>query len=176
MHARKVIVDGARLLERVQMARCRDRRRTRRMLIARLGRRLLPVLVLLVAMSAVAFAAASDPEPYLRPQRLVDVGGHRLNIYCTGSGAPTVILEAGHGSSMIVWRDVQAVIAQHTRTCAYDRAGMGFSDGAPPPRDATAVVTDLHALLRAGECRRSCRRLVRRTPAATKRMSPTASY
>ncbi len=97
-------------------------------------------------------AAAPQKEPYvtswyLHPQRLVDVGGRRMNIICTGKGSPTVILEAGGNSDSTDWRLVQAAIGRHTRVCSYDRAGMGFSDPTASPRDAGAIVRDLHALL-----------------------------
>ena len=103
-----------------------------------------------VAVAATVLTQA-DVAPYLRAQRLVDVGGRRLNIYCTGHGSPTVILDAGAGDSTFTWRKVQPAISKFTRVCSYDRAGLGFSDGGPIPRDANAAVTDLHALLhRAG--------------------------
>ena len=92
-------------------------------------------------------AAPFDPGPYVRPQRLVDVGHRRLNIYCTGSGSPTVVLDSGLGRDMFDWHHVQARVARRTRVCSYDRAGMGFSDPASSPRNAGAVVGDLHALL-----------------------------
>jgi pimeloyl-ACP methyl ester carboxylesterase len=95
--------------------------------------------------------ATFDPGPYLSAQRLVDIGGRRLNLYCSGTSSPTVVLDAGLGGTMALWRLVQLQVAKTTRVCSYDRAGMGFSDPAPPPRDAAAIVTDLHALLhRAG--------------------------
>lgn len=110
-------------------------------------------------MSAVVFAqiAATSPEKppaydinwYLHPQRRVDIGGRRLNLLCTGNGSPTVILEAGLLADLSAWRRVQSAISRHTRVCSYDRAGLGFSDPAAPPRDAAAIVRDLHALLRA---------------------------
>jgi len=88
---------------------------------------------------------------YVHPQRLVDIGGRRLNIICTGTGSPTVILEAGLVADSAAWRLVQPAISRTTRVCSYDRAGLGFSDPAGSPRDAAAIVNDLHALLqRAG--------------------------
>ena len=95
-------------------------------------------------------ASASDSvNPYARAQQLVDVGnGRRLNLYCSGSGAPTVVLDAGlDGSSMYTWRKVQPLIAKHVRVCSYDRAGYGFSDPGVRPDDTSAHVEDLHALL-----------------------------
>jgi pimeloyl-ACP methyl ester carboxylesterase len=84
---------------------------------------------------------------YLHAQRLVDIGGRQLNIYCSGQGSPTVILAAGMGDSLIDWRLVQPAVAKQTRVCSYDAAGIGFSDPAPLPRDANAWVFDLHQLL-----------------------------
>ena len=107
--------------------------------------------------STVIFAqiAAAPPKPppyninlYLHPQRLIDVGGRRLNIICTGEGSPTVILEAGLVADSTAWRLVQPAISRRTRVCSYDRAGLGFSDPAGAPRDASAIVRDLHELLR----------------------------
>jgi len=82
------------------------------------------------------------------PGRLVDVGGHRLHIWCTGSGEPTVILESGLGGSSIGdWSLVQPEVARFTRVCSYDRAGMGFSDPGPSPRTARRITEELVQLL-----------------------------
>jgi pimeloyl-ACP methyl ester carboxylesterase len=82
--------------------------------------------------------------------RLVDVGGRRLHIVCSGSGsegAPTVLLEAGAGNDASVWERVQPEVARFARVCAYDRAGLGHSDPVAAPRTIAAVTEDLHALL-----------------------------
>jgi len=94
----------------------------------------------------------ADPglDRYAQPQQLVRLkDGRRMNLLCEGAGTPTVILEAGAGGSTIDWRRVQPAIAATTRVCAYDRAGMGFSNAGPLPRTASAVVADLEALLQA---------------------------
>jgi pimeloyl-ACP methyl ester carboxylesterase len=76
--------------------------------------------------------------------RLIDVGGHRLNIRCAGSGSPTVVLEPGLGeSASAIARRIAPEVARATRVCVYDRAGHGRSDIAP---NADAA-RDLHALL-----------------------------
>jgi pimeloyl-ACP methyl ester carboxylesterase len=109
--------------------------------------------VLLYGGTALATTVLSkaDVAPYLHAQRLVDIGGRRLNLYCIGRGSPAVILDAGAGDTAFTWRKVQPAIARFTRVCSYDRAGLGFSDGGPVPRDANAAVHDLHTLLqRAG--------------------------
>jgi pimeloyl-ACP methyl ester carboxylesterase len=71
-----------------------------------------------------------------------------MNIYCSGAGSPTVILDSGLGADTTDWRLVQSPIARRTRVCSYDRAGMGFSDPTTSSRAAGAVVGDLHAVLR----------------------------
>ncbi|HVA26817.1 MAG TPA: alpha/beta hydrolase [Candidatus Baltobacteraceae bacterium] len=98
--------------------------------------------------AAGAVLTRADVAPYLHPQQMVDVGGHKLNLYCTGQGSPTVVLDAGEGETMFTWRKVQPKVAKFSRVCSFDRAGMGFSEGGPLPRDASAMVDDLHALLK----------------------------
>ena len=103
----------------------------------------------IVLAAAGLFSAAL--APYTHAQRLVDVGGRRMNLYCTGSGSPTVVLASTGDDSTIAWRFVQPAVAKRTRVCSYDGAGLGFSDAAPGPRDADAMAAELHALLaRAG--------------------------
>ena len=82
--------------------------------------------------------------------KLVDVGGGRtLYLKCVGSGHPTVVLEAGFPGTSDVWRDVQPQLGHTTRTCAYDRAGLGNSPPMPGVHDAGDEINDLHRLLRA---------------------------
>ncbi|MDQ3929624.1 MAG: alpha/beta hydrolase, partial [Chloroflexota bacterium] len=45
------------------------------------------------------------------------------------------------------WVRVQQQLAQSTRVCAYDRAGMGWSESGSKPRDAKQVSSELHTLL-----------------------------
>jgi pimeloyl-ACP methyl ester carboxylesterase len=85
------------------------------------------------------------------PGGLVDIGGYRLHLWCTGDGAPTVILDTGLGGSSVDWGFVQPEVAQFTRVCSYDRAGMGYSDPGPSPRSARRIANELAELLtRAG--------------------------
>ena len=81
------------------------------------------------------------------PGRLVDVEGHRLHIWCTGSGDPTVVLDAGLGGTAFDWGHVQPGVAEFTRVCSYDRAGMGYSDEGPRPRTSQQIVRELVTLL-----------------------------
>jgi pimeloyl-ACP methyl ester carboxylesterase len=113
--------------------------------------RLLTIGLLSAIAGAGAFAQSLVPSSiYTMPQRLVAVdGARRLNLYCIGSGEPTVVLEAGAGNSMMTWRHVQAEIAGFARVCAYDRAGLGYSDAATRPSSIANIVDDLHRLIAA---------------------------
>jgi pimeloyl-ACP methyl ester carboxylesterase len=83
---------------------------------------------------------------------MLDVGGYRLHINCIGTGAPTVVIEAGWGDSAGSWSSwVQPAVARTTRVCTYDRAGMGFSEPGPLPRTAERFAQELHALLRGAD-------------------------
>lgn len=93
---------------------------------------------------------AFDSSPYVRPQQLVTIArGRRLNLFCTGYGKPVVILDSGWGGPTTAWASVQPAVSRFTEICSYDRAGQGFSDPGPLPRDTNALVSDLHALLHA---------------------------
>jgi pimeloyl-ACP methyl ester carboxylesterase len=90
-----------------------------------------------------------DDAAYAMPGRLIDIGGYKLHISCTGSGSPTVILEAGLGEPAVMMSGwIQPGVATATRVCVYDRAGKGWSESAESPRDGVAIATDLHTLLR----------------------------
>jgi pimeloyl-ACP methyl ester carboxylesterase len=107
-------------------------------------------LVLLGAIYESA-AEASDVRAYPPPGQMVDVGGYRLHINCSGSGSPTVVIDAGWGDWSLGWSWVQPAVAKETRVCTYDRAGMGYSEAGPLPRDAEHFAAELHTLLdRAG--------------------------
>ena len=94
--------------------------------------------------SATVHGALDGAPAPVAGERLVDVGGHRLNIRCTGSGSPTVVLEPGLGeSASAMARRIAPDVARTTTICVYDRAGHGRSDTA---EDADAA-RDLHVLL-----------------------------
>jgi pimeloyl-ACP methyl ester carboxylesterase len=102
---------------------------------------------------ALAFAAAGPAaaHPKLRGE-LVDIGGRKLRLLCQGpkSEKPLILLEAGMFSGAASWDAVQTrLAARGLRSCAYDRAGEGFSDPGPAPRDADAIGSDFEAMLKA---------------------------
>jgi pimeloyl-ACP methyl ester carboxylesterase len=104
-------------------------------------RTLLTTLIFLLGPHS-AFAQPTLGPP---PGRLVDIGGHKMHLYCTGSGAPTVVLEAGASSFAIDWQLVQPEVARNNRVCAYDRLGHGWSD--PNTGTDAHVIGNLHSLL-----------------------------
>jgi pimeloyl-ACP methyl ester carboxylesterase len=94
-----------------------------------------------------AIATEIDQRAYPPPGQLIDVGDHSLHINCVGQGSPTVILEAANGGMSAHWVRVQQQVADTTRVCAYDRAGLGWSERGPEPRDARQISSELHTLL-----------------------------
>jgi pimeloyl-ACP methyl ester carboxylesterase len=94
-----------------------------------------------------ALAAGGDARTYPPPGRLVDVGGYQLHIQCVGAGSPTVVLDAGLGGTSLDWSLVQTAMGRTTQVCAYDRAGMGWSDPSPQPRTPGQIARELHTLL-----------------------------
>lgn len=81
------------------------------------------------------------------PGRMIDVGGYKLHLNCSGQGSPAVILEGGLGDSSLIWHDVQQSISKFARVCSYDRGGLGWSDKSPLARDPLNETTELHLLI-----------------------------
>jgi pimeloyl-ACP methyl ester carboxylesterase len=119
-------------------------------------RRALLLVALPLCIAACGHRSAEPQRVDTRPRtsptlvnggRLVDVGGRSLYMVCAGNGSPTVILEAGFGGDSGDWRDVQPQLGRTTRTCAYDRAGLGSSVGTSGVHDAGDETRDLQQLL-----------------------------
>lgn len=117
-----------------------------------LAKGLAGIVLLLCLLSAYGgLTSLLQGRPALRGE-LVDIGGRKLRVVCEGprSARPLVMLEAGLYGFAADWREVQrGLAADGWRSCAYDRAGLGFSDTGPAPRDSAAIGGDLEALLRA---------------------------
>jgi pimeloyl-ACP methyl ester carboxylesterase len=111
------------------------------------------VLVVGVALLALAgslyqsLSERRDLRAHPIPGELVSVGPYELHLYCIGSGSPAVILDSGLGDTYISWRKVQPPIAQFTRVCSYDRAGLGFSYYSRHPSTSKEFAKELHTLL-----------------------------
>jgi pimeloyl-ACP methyl ester carboxylesterase len=129
--------------------------RVHRQLQSRGGRWLLYPVIVMLALASIGggyetVREAVDAKAYPMPGRLIDVGGHRLHLSCTGAGTPTVVLEPGGGemSSSLGW--IAPAVARNTRVCVYDRAGRGWSEPANTAQDGAQIATDLHTLLERG--------------------------
>ena len=127
-----------------------------------MARKSVRIVSAIVACGVLAVAAGAGTEAMLRwrtareyspPGQLVDIGGRRIQLDCRGTGAPTVVLEAGLDAlGSLSWSAVQDSIAATARVCAYTRAGLLWSDAAAAPFSTVGAANDLHvALKRAGE-------------------------
>lgn len=106
---------------------------------------------LLAALATFAASARSADQP-AAPGKLVDLGGNRLHINCTGSGAPTVVIENGLGDFSFDWILVQSQVSAFARICTYDRSGYAWSDPGPLPRTFAQINLELYdALAKLGE-------------------------
>ncbi|HEX5913590.1 MAG TPA: alpha/beta hydrolase, partial [Rubrobacter sp.] len=125
-----------------------SRRIIRRIGMAILG--LVVALLVLAVLGAIYQAISTElaERAYPPPGEMVDVGGYSLHINCVGQGSPTVVLDAGSGGFSAQWVRVQREVSDTTRVCAYDRAGMGWSEMGPEPRDAKQISSELHTLLK----------------------------
>ncbi len=84
---------------------------------------------------------------FAAPGSFIWVGRHRLHLNCGGEGSPTVIFDSGLGGSSLDWVRVQSRVASFTRACSYDRAGYGWSNPGPRPRDSANISSELESLL-----------------------------
>jgi pimeloyl-ACP methyl ester carboxylesterase len=113
------------------------------------------VIILLLSVNATISLFGqiiSADSSYSPPGSMIDIGGRKLHLLCSGKGSPTIILIAGGGAYSIDWNLVQNRIDSDTRVCSYDRAGLGWSDSGPQDETVEQTVDDLHLLLqKAGE-------------------------
>ena len=100
-------------------------------------------------MLSAPIGAAPGDEIYLRAGQIVAADGANLNLYCTGSGSPTVLFDSGHQDWAPAWAVVQPQVSQWTRACSFDRPGYGFSPRGPMPRTSERIATEVHDALRA---------------------------
>lgn len=118
------------------------------------------VILSLVALVAVAAAASTTfnviaHERFVAhhpaPGQIYVVNSYKMHLWCAGEGSPTIILEAGAGDDSLVWGKVKPGLSKTTRVCSYDRAGTGWSEPQPGPRDSDHIVEQLHGLLQAAD-------------------------
>jgi pimeloyl-ACP methyl ester carboxylesterase len=97
-----------------------------------------------IATCALSAFSLSAPKPI---GKLVDLGGHRLHVHCTGNGDPTIVVENGLGDFSFDWSLVQSSVSAFARICTYDRAGYAWSDPGPKPRTFAQLSLELHDAL-----------------------------
>src|SRR5690242_20528119 len=110
-------------------------------------------LGLLSIVLAAPLAGAPGDQIYLHPGQLVAADGAKLNLYCTGSGSPTVLFDAGHQDWAPAWAVVQPEVSKFARACSFDRPGYGFSPPGPMPRTSERIATELHDAVQAAGIR-----------------------
>lgn len=106
--------------------------------------------ILLLAIAGTIYQTAAteaDQRSFPAPGNLIDVGGFKMHINCTGTGSPTVILEAMSGGASPYWGWIQPELAKKTRVCAYDRAGFYWSESDLELQSLARTVQNLHTLL-----------------------------
>lgn len=112
------------------------------------GRMLIILLLTISGLFAYeGYSEHHDATTFSPPGVLYQVEGRAMHLYCTGEGAPTVILDSGIGSAALGWGLVQPEVAKFTRVCSYDRAGYGWSEPGPLPRTSGRIADELHGLL-----------------------------
>ena len=105
------------------------------------------IFILLAGATYQGVATALERREFPRPGGLVSVGDHQLHIYCTGTGTPTVVLEAPAAGLSAAWGDVQRRLSGTMRVCSYDRAGLGWSESGDRPFVPARVPAELRTLL-----------------------------
>jgi pimeloyl-ACP methyl ester carboxylesterase len=105
-------------------------------------------LLLLILSVALPLPAAPVADQHPPLGRMIDVGGRKLHLNCTGKGNPTVVLVAGGSAFSIDWALVQPRISLITRVCSFDRAGLAWSDSGPADETVEQTINDLHTLLK----------------------------
>ena len=88
-----------------------------------------------------------DRSKVQMPGKLIKANDYAIHLKCTGTGSPTVILEAASGNTSSSWGWIQPEITKETRVCSYDRRGRAWSTGQNVEGDLEQVAKDLHTAL-----------------------------
>ena len=106
-----------------------------------------PLCILAFAAATLLAAATAGDTMFAHPGARIAIGSGRLNLYCLGTGSPTVVFDAGWGDWSPAWAVVLPRVATWTRACSFDRSGYGFSDAGPLPRTSVRTADELHTAL-----------------------------
>jgi pimeloyl-ACP methyl ester carboxylesterase len=106
-------------------------------------------LILLVIITYHIFASRQEKLKNSPIGKLIDVGGHKLHLYCAGEGKITIVLD--HSLGGIDGYFLVEELAKFSRICIYDRAGYGSSQSSKNPRNSEQIVKELHSLLQKAE-------------------------
>jgi alpha-beta hydrolase superfamily lysophospholipase len=87
----------------------------------------------------------------LRSQQVRLLDGRTMRTVVAGNGDPLVIFEGGIAVCASMWMTVQRLVAEETRTFAYDRAGCGGSADDQDGRSLQRMADDLAAVLDAAD-------------------------
>src|ERR1044072_3803913 len=107
----------------------------------------LSLVYLILLAAGASHAQQTQTSASSPPGTLVDIGGQRLHLNCTGGGSPTVLLESGTGDISVIWSLVQPGVSAFTRVCSYDRGGYAWSDPGNRPRTFAQLALELHTAL-----------------------------
>lgn len=105
--------------------------------------------IVTAASLALSLAVLAGCGTHLKPH-IEHLDGRAVEVVTAGSGGPTVVFEAGFQNDWSCWDDVATRVSAHAEVFAYSRPGYGGSDAVSGPRDASHIVEELRALLRAG--------------------------
>lgn len=86
--------------------------------------------------------------------KILEVDGHKMHIYSTGQGGPSIIFESGGAAWCMDWTIVQHEVSKFATAISYDRSGFGWSEPGTLPRDANQIEQELHSLLEIAEVRK----------------------
>lgn len=92
-----------------------------------------------------------DERAYPPLGQLVDVGGYKLHLNCSGEGSSTVVFDSGFGCNSLAWTLVQSEVSKFSRAVSYDRAGQGWSETSPQERTSQNIVDELHLALKSAK-------------------------
>lgn len=103
--------------------------------------------LMVIGASNQVIATEVDRRSFQPRGQLLMINGHAMHLVCKGEGSPAVILLAGGAADSLWWQHVQDDLSAHTRVCAYDRPGHGWSEPTSDSRDANSIVAELRSLL-----------------------------